>query len=74
MLDEFYRSGHDRQSVAILVDTGLAYEPSVRHAEFGVGQVKDKSGSGDELKVVVVFENGSWKKLLVKYAPLEKIG
>ena len=45
----------------------------VRHAEFGSGKVTDKSGSGDELKVVVVFDTGQWKKLLVKYAPLEKL-
>lgn len=45
----------------------------VRHPDFGFGQVTQKSGAGDELKVVVQFESGQWKKLLVKYAPLEKV-
>ena len=45
----------------------------VRHADFGAGRITDRSGSGDDLKVVVVFDSGQWKKLLVKYAPLERI-
>ena len=45
----------------------------VRHAEFGRGKIMEKSGTGDSLKVVVLFDNGQWKKLLVKYAGLEKV-
>jgi DNA helicase-2/ATP-dependent DNA helicase PcrA len=45
----------------------------VRHPEFGSGKVMEKSGTGDSLKVVVLFDNGQWKKLLVKYAGLEKV-
>ncbi len=45
----------------------------VRHPEFGRGKIMEKSGTGDSLKVVVLFDNGQWKKLLVKYASLEKI-
>lgn len=45
----------------------------VRHQQFGTGKVIDKSGSGDDLKLVVHFESGNWKKLVVKYANLEKI-
>jgi len=45
----------------------------VRHPEFGSGKIMEKSGTGDALKVVVLFDNGQWKKLLVKYASLEKI-
>jgi DNA helicase-2/ATP-dependent DNA helicase PcrA len=45
----------------------------VRHPEFGRGKIMEKSGTGDSLKVVVLFDNGEWKKLLVKYASLEKI-
>ena len=45
----------------------------VRHAEFGNGKVIEKSGSGDTLKVVVLFDTGQWKKLLVKYAALERL-
>src|SRR5262249_55208630 len=42
----------------------------VRHPEFGSGKIMEKSGTGDSLKVVVLFDNGQWKKLLVKYAGL----
>ena len=45
----------------------------VRHAEFGPGKIIEKSGSGETLKVVVLFDTGQWKKLLVKYAGLERI-
>ena len=45
----------------------------VRHQQFGDGKVIDKSGAGDDLKLVVVFDSGQWKKLVVKYANLEKI-
>jgi DNA helicase-2/ATP-dependent DNA helicase PcrA len=45
----------------------------VRHAEFGNGKIIEKSGIGDALKVVVLFDSGQWKKLLVKYANLERI-
>ncbi len=43
----------------------------VMHPDFGQGKVLDIEGSGDHAKVVVQFNNGSKKKLLLKYAPLE---
>ncbi len=42
----------------------------VRHIQFGSGRIIDKSGAGEELKLVVLFDSGQWKKLLVKYANL----
>ncbi|TPW21446.1 MAG: DNA helicase II / ATP-dependent DNA helicase PcrA [Elusimicrobia bacterium] len=42
----------------------------VRHPEFGVGRVTDTSGSGEGMRVTVHFENGSSRRLLVRYAPL----
>jgi len=45
----------------------------VRHEEFGLGRILERSGSGDDTKIVVLFENGQWKKLLVKYAPIERV-
>lgn len=42
----------------------------VRHPEFGAGKVIEKSGAGESLKVVVLFDSGAWKKLVVKYAGL----
>ena len=43
----------------------------VTHPDFGQGKVIDTEGSGDHAKVTVLFNNGSKKKLLLKYAPLE---
>jgi DNA helicase-2/ATP-dependent DNA helicase PcrA len=54
-------------------DKGYRVGMRVKHAMFGTGKITEKSGSGDELKVVVRFDSGDWKKLLVKYAPLEKV-
>jgi DNA helicase-2/ATP-dependent DNA helicase PcrA len=45
----------------------------VRHQQFGDGKVIDRSGAGDDLKLVVLFDTGQWKKLVVKYANLEVI-
>lgn len=45
----------------------------VKHREFGLGRILERSGSGDDTKIIVLFENGQWKKLLVKYAPIERI-
>ncbi|MCG3205387.1 MAG: ATP-dependent DNA helicase PcrA [Elusimicrobia bacterium] len=43
----------------------------VTHPDFGQGKVLDVEGSGDHAKVTILFNNGSKKKLLLKYAPLE---
>jgi len=45
----------------------------VRHEEFGLGRILERSGSGDDTKIIVLFENGQWRKFLVKYAPIKKI-
>lgn len=45
----------------------------VRHQQFGDGKVIERSGSGDDMKLVVLFDTGQWKKLVVKYANLEKL-
>ena len=45
----------------------------VRHDQFGEGKIIDKSGQGEELKLVVLFDSGQWKKLLVKYANLQAL-
>lgn len=44
----------------------------VRHHDFGIGVIRERSGSGDDLKVVVRFNGVGEKKLLVKYAQLER--
>ena len=45
----------------------------VSHPTFGNGKIIEKSGSGDDLKLIVLFNGGQWKKLLAKYANLKII-
>jgi DNA helicase-2/ATP-dependent DNA helicase PcrA len=45
----------------------------VHHRDFGTGWITAQTGSGEDLKVVVEFDAGGWKKLLVKHAPLQRV-
>ena len=45
----------------------------VQHKLYGSGKVSDAEGLGQEEKVVIKFNDGTRKKFLVKFAPLEKI-
>jgi DNA helicase-2/ATP-dependent DNA helicase PcrA len=45
----------------------------VRHPTFGCGIVLNSTGSGDDERVTVVFDEEGIKKLLVAYANLERI-
>ena len=42
----------------------------VRHRTFGVGKILYITGKGDNQRLVVLFEDGSKKTLVKKYAPL----
>ncbi|MCL2799173.1 MAG: UvrD-helicase domain-containing protein [Endomicrobia bacterium] len=42
----------------------------VSHPVFGNGKIIEKSGAGNDLKLVVLFENGQWKKLLARVSNL----
>ena len=44
----------------------------VRHAKFGVGTVRKIEGEGDSQKVIVWFNSVGPKKLLVRFAGLER--
>lgn len=46
----------------------------VKHAKWGVGTVLFRSGMGDAAKAIVVFPEEGQKKLMLKYAGLEKVG
>ncbi len=64
--------GYERGRVTEDKSTGAyALGTRVRHQQFGEGKVIDRSGAGDDLKLVVLFDTGQWKKLVVKYANLE---
>ncbi len=52
---------------------GLRPKPGqkVRHAQFGVGTVREVDGRGDEMKLTVHFATVGTKKLIAKYARLQ---
>lgn len=45
----------------------------VRHPTFGVGQVFEVEGQGEDLKVSVLFQDRTIKKFVAKYARLEAV-
>lgn len=45
----------------------------VRHRKFGPGTIRKREGSGDSEKVIVWFDAGGPKKLLLQFAGLERI-
>jgi DNA helicase-2/ATP-dependent DNA helicase PcrA len=45
----------------------------VKHPTFGVGSILDTEGSGEDLKVSIVFSDHTVKKFVAKYARLERI-
>jgi DNA helicase-2/ATP-dependent DNA helicase PcrA len=51
---------------------GVVLGMRVRHAKFGVGTVRKVEGAGDEQKVIVWFNSVGPKKLLVRFAGLER--
>ena len=75
-------------SLEAFVEPGPRYEPEadqepfvdffqpgirVRHPDWGVGTIKERIGSGEEMKVVVTFAGIGTKKLKVKYAHLTRV-
>ena len=53
-------------------DTELRPGARVRHPLFGVGTVLRREGEGDELKLTVSFPGVGAKKLVARYAGLER--
>jgi DNA helicase-2/ATP-dependent DNA helicase PcrA len=54
--------------------SNLKIGTKVIHPHFGAGKILSTEGSGENMKLVVRFNTGQTKKLLVKYANLEIIG
>jgi DNA helicase-2/ATP-dependent DNA helicase PcrA len=52
---------------------GVAIGMKVRHAKFGVGTIRKIEGKGDDQKVIVWFNTVGPKKLLVRFAGLERV-
>jgi DNA helicase-2/ATP-dependent DNA helicase PcrA len=44
----------------------------VRHAEWGIGTIRERIGEGEDLKIVVTFAGVGRKKLAAKFAQLEQ--
>ncbi|MFO7279107.1 MAG: DNA helicase PcrA [Thermoanaerobacterales bacterium] len=52
---------------------GLTVGDDVRHATFGEGVILELSGSGDKTEALVRFRDVGEKRLLLSWAPLEKL-
>jgi DNA helicase-2/ATP-dependent DNA helicase PcrA len=53
---------------------GFAVGQRVRHKEFGSGTVRAVEGGGDRTKLTVRFDQAGLKKLIARYAGLERLG
>ncbi|CAG0957315.1 partial DNA helicase II, partial [Geobacteraceae bacterium] len=54
-------------------DGGIWLGMKVRHGKFGVGTIRKIEGKGDDQKVIVWFNSVGPKKLLVRFAGLERV-
>ncbi|HMG88282.1 MAG TPA: UvrD-helicase domain-containing protein [Terracidiphilus sp.] len=52
---------------------GLKRGQRVRHSKYGEGQIVMREGDGDEAKLTVLFSRHGMKKLMEKFANLEKL-
>jgi len=43
----------------------------VRHAVYGTGRILSQSGSGENVKITVLFDQGGRQTFMLRYAPLE---
>ena len=59
---------------ATVYDSLLQVGTRVIHSHWGEGQIIQREGFGENLKLTVVFRGGVKKKLLAKYADLEIVG
>jgi DNA helicase-2/ATP-dependent DNA helicase PcrA len=59
---------------ATLYDSLLQVGTRVIHSHWGEGQIIQREGFGENLKLTVIFRGGVKKKLLAKYADLEIVG
>ncbi len=66
------RSGPDHESGGAAVPAGLKVGTRVRHAKYGVGLIIKREGEGDNAKLTINFPGYGHKKMIEKYAALEK--
>ncbi|MGH9935492.1 MAG: 3'-5' exonuclease, partial [Blastocatellia bacterium] len=65
------RAGSDDESGAGAA-TGLKVGTRVRHAKYGVGLIVKREGEGENAKLTINFPGYGHKKMIEKYAALEK--
>ena len=45
----------------------------IKHKLYGIGSVLESEGSGPDEKIVIMFNDGTRKKFMVKFAPIERV-
>ncbi len=53
--------------------TDVSLGDRVKHQRFGIGTIKELEGAGPNKKAIIQFDNVGEKKLLLKFAKLEKV-
>lgn len=67
------RTLESRTQVATVSDADIESGDRVRHTHWGDGVVREIVGAGDRAEAVVVFNGHGAKRLLLAWAPLEKV-
>ncbi|MGL4369388.1 MAG: 3'-5' exonuclease, partial [Spirochaetota bacterium] len=69
------RFSSSSSSVSADESSGSKYKPKERviHPKYGVGRVISIEGSGDNLKLSIIFDSAGLKTFMEKYTPLEKV-
>ena len=73
IVDQAIESGRRRPSPSGADGLGLKLGDDVNHAQWGEGVIIDVEGTGDKAEAVVHFPSVGEKRLLLSWAPLEKI-
>jgi DNA helicase-2/ATP-dependent DNA helicase PcrA len=60
--------------IATVAGSDIGSGDRVRHAHWGVGTVREIFGSGERAEALVRFDGLGDKRLLLAWAPLEKVG
>jgi len=68
------RTMETRTPISTVSDADVSIGDRVSHSHWGEGVVKEIVGAGDRAEAVVVFDDHGSKRLLLAWAPLEKVG
>ena len=67
------RTMETRTPTSTVSDADVSIGDRVRHTHWGGGTVKEIVGAGDRAEAVVIFDDHGSKRLLLAWAPLEKV-